>query len=123
MCMALTAVTNGAWTWDFRNQQLCRWSLGDGLVEISRTQIPHKPDVEEIIPVSRDEVWIQTPVRGEDRTWRYDRIDARGRRIGSYWHRRIFDSSIRIHGDRPYQLGMDQNGAHQITVARMREPV
>jgi|GEM_PF-2092809 len=38
--MALTAVTSGAWTWDWPNQQLCRWSLGGGLLETHRTDLP-----------------------------------------------------------------------------------
>lgn len=37
---ALTAVEGGAWTWDSTNQQLCRWSLTEGLLTTKRTKIP-----------------------------------------------------------------------------------
>jgi len=40
MMDALTAVDGGAWTWDSDNQQLCKWSLQTGLVQIVRQAIP-----------------------------------------------------------------------------------
>lgn len=38
--LGLTAVEGGAWTWDWRNQQLCRWSVEEGLLNTYRTEIP-----------------------------------------------------------------------------------
>jgi hypothetical protein len=38
--MALTTIAGGAWTWDWRNQQLCKWSLAGGLLETHRTSLP-----------------------------------------------------------------------------------
>jgi len=36
---ALSAIQDGAWTWDWRNQQLCRWSARNGLVRTWRTEL------------------------------------------------------------------------------------
>jgi hypothetical protein len=62
--LGLTAVEGGAWTWDWRNQQLCRWSLDEGLISTRRTQIP-QPLMNTVAISESGTIWFMNEVLEE----------------------------------------------------------
>ncbi|MFC1530439.1 hypothetical protein ACFL6R_06970, partial [Gemmatimonadota bacterium] len=80
--------------------------------------LPHKPDVVRMVGVSREEIWIETPLRNGTRIARIDRIDYQGNRIESFWMSNRY-SHLCCAGDRLYTLGSDYDGSMQVFAARM----
>lgn len=79
--------------------------------------LPHQPDIESLHRVNKDEIWVGTSVRGEDRVIRYDRLDRLGNRIGAVWLQGR-SSALRYDGTNLYMLAYGLDG-YQVYKIRM----
>jgi len=75
--------------------------------------LPHQPDIQSLIKVNQEELWVITPVRNDDGMARVDRIDIQGNRTASMWFSRGY-AQVCYAGDRLYSLGYGADGSQQV---------
>ena len=77
--------------------------------EVFAPILPHKPDIQALLCVSANEVWVKTSVTNSAGMARYDRLNHVGDRVSESWFDTAWEQ-IKISQDRMYVLTRSEEG-------------